>query len=52
MLEIKALGLPHVLELWLGLSKGMFSVNYFTPTNAVFVSVEFNGYHKAAIRLR
>ena len=26
VVEVKALGLPHVLELWLGVSKGMLPV--------------------------
>ena len=32
VVDVKALGLPHVLKLWLRVSKGMLPVKYFTPT--------------------
>ena len=31
VVELEALGPPHVLELWLGVSKGMLPVKYFAP---------------------
>ena len=50
--EVKALGLPHVLKLWLGASNAMLPVKYFTPTKPVFMSVEFHGDHKTVTKLR
>ena len=40
MVEVKASGPPHLLKLWLGISKGMLSANSFTPTNHLFTSIE------------
>ena len=39
----QASGLPHVLELCLVVSKGMFTVEYFCFNDAYLVSVEFCG---------
>ena len=37
---------PHILELWLGVNKGMLPVKCFCSNNAsFFVSVTFNGHH-------
>ena len=48
VVEEKASGQQLVLKLWLGVSKGMLSVEYFGSTEPLFVSVEFNGDHKTA----
>ena len=43
---------PHVLKLWLGVSKGMLPVKYFCSNKPSFyVSVEFHGGHKAEVNL-
>ena len=42
--EMKASGPPHVLKMWLVVSKGILSVEYF-HSNKAFVSVEFHGDH-------
>ena len=39
--ELKSLGLPHVLKLRLGVSKGMFPLKYFAPTNTLRVRLIF-----------
>ena len=49
---VKALGPPHVLRLWLGVSKGMFPIKFFTPTNPLFASVEFFYDHETVTALR
>ena len=49
---MQASGPPHVLELWLGISKGMLPVKYFRCNKASFVSVEFHGDHKTVIKMR
>ena len=36
VVELKASGPPHVLELWLGVSKGMLPVKYFCSTKPLF----------------
>ena len=36
MVGVKASGSPHVLELWLGVIKGMLSVTYFCSTMPLF----------------
>ena len=35
VVEVIGSGWPHVLELWLGLGKGMLSAKHFAPTNYV-----------------
>ena len=47
-----ALGPPHVLKLWLGVSKGMLPVKYFLSIKAFFVLVEFHGDHKTVAMMR
>ena len=34
--EVKATGLPHVIELWLRIRKGMLLVKYFRPIKVTF----------------
>ena len=36
LVEVNALGRPHVLELWLRVSKGMLPVRYFCYNKASF----------------
>ena len=36
VVEVKALRQPHVLSLWLGVSKGIFPMKYFFSNNASF----------------
>ena len=43
VVEVKASGPPHVLELSLGVSKGMLPVKYFCSISPLFVSFRFNG---------
>ena len=50
MVEVKASAALHVLELWLGVSKGMLPVKYFCSTKFLLVSVEFHGDHKTAYK--
>ena len=52
MVEVKAFRPPHVLKLWLLISKGMLPVKYFTPTKPLFVSVKFHGDHETATMMR
>ena len=52
VVEMKPLALSHVLELWLGVSKGMLPVEYLTPTNHLFMSVKFCGDHNTVTVLR
>ena len=52
MVEVIASGHPHVLKLWLGVSKGMLRVEYFRSNKAFFVSVEFHGDHETVTELR
>ena len=52
VIEVKASESPHVLKLWLGVSKGMLNVKYFRSTKPLYVSVEFHGYIKTVTRLR
>ena len=42
VVEVKALGLPHVLKLWLWVSKGMLHVKYLLQQSIFFVSVKFH----------
>ena len=51
MVEVKASGPPHVLKLWLGVSKGMLPVKCFCSTKSLFVSAEFNGDHKTVTKV-
>ena len=37
VVEVKASGPPHVLRLWLGVSKGMLAVEYFRSNEASFL---------------
>ena len=37
VVEAKALGPPHVLKLWLGVSKGVLPVNTLAPTKPLSV---------------
>ena len=46
VVEVKTSEPPHVLKLWLVVSKGMLPVKYFAPTKPLFVSVESHGDHK------
>ena len=41
-----------MLGLWLGVSKGMFPVKYFSSSMSLFVLVEFHGDHTANTRIR
>ena len=52
VVEVEALGPPHVLKLWLWLSKGILPVKYFCSNNVCLVSVEFNEDHKTVKKLR
>ena len=51
-MEVKASGPPHVLEMWLGVSKGMLPVKCVRSNKAFFMLVEFHGDHKTVIKLR
>ena len=46
MVDFKASGLPHVLRLWLRVSKEMLPVKYFLCLLSSFVSHEFYGDNK------
>ena len=48
---VKTSGSPHVLKLWLGVSKGMLLVKYFCLTKPLFVRVKFIGDHKGEVNL-
>ena len=37
VVEVKASGPPHVLALWLGVSKGMLPVRYFRSNKSSFL---------------
>ena len=52
MVDVIGSGPPHVLELWLWVSKGMLPVRYFRSTMPLFVSLEFHGDHKTVTILR
>ena len=52
VVEVEALGPPHVLILWLGVRKGMVPVKYFSPAKPLFVSAKFHGDHTADIKMR
>ena len=46
MVEVKASGLPHVtLKQWLGVSKGVFSIEYFLSNKSGFLSLGLHGSH-------
>ena len=50
---VKASGLPHVVKLWLRVSKGLLAVRYFCSNKKPpFVSVECHGDHMTIIELR
>ena len=36
LMDVKASGLPHVLKLWLGVSKGMLPAKYFCFNKSSF----------------
>ena len=43
VVEVKVSGPPHVLELWLGVRKGMLPVvKYYRSSKTLFVSIKFN----------
>ena len=50
-----ALGLPHVLKLWMGVSKGLLPIKYFAPTNPPFgvsqISLRSRGRHKDEVNM-
>ena len=50
--EVNILTQPHILQLWLGVSKGILPVKYFHSVKLFFVSVEFNDDHKTVSMLR
>ena len=52
VVEVKTSGPPHVLRLWLGVSKVMLPVQYFCSNKASFVSVEFHGDRDTVTELR
>ena len=37
VIEVKASGSPHILKLWLGVSKGMLPAEYFHSNKASFL---------------
>ena len=52
VVEVKASGSPHVLRLWLTVSKGMLPVKYFCSNKASFLSAKFGGDHKTVTKIR
>ena len=48
VVDVKASGQPHIIKLWLGISKVILPVKYFCSTKPLFVTIEFNGDHKTA----
>ena len=52
VVEVKALGPPHVLRMWLGVCTGMLPMKYFYSYNTFFMSVEVYGDHESVIKLR
>ena len=51
VVEVNALWPSHVLELWLGVGKGMLPVKYFYSNKAFFVPVGLHGNHKIVIKM-
>ena len=52
MIDIMSLGPLHVLRLQFGVSKSMFPVKTFAPTNPLFVSAKFHGNHETVTNIR
>ena len=52
MVEMRATGLPHVLKVWLGLSKCMLPVGYTRSIKTSSVLVKFHGDHKRVTKLK
>ena len=50
--EVKATKPPHVLELWLMVSKGMLPVKYLRSNKTCLMSVDCHEDHKMVTRLR
>ena len=55
VVEVKDVGVPCVLVLWLGVSKGMLSVKYFCSSKFYFYDCQFSlrslGCHKDKVNL-
>ena len=49
VVEVYASSPPHLLKLWLGVSKGMLLVKYVCSTKPLFVSFKFHGDRRTEI---